>query len=243
MANPQCRRRQIFTQLLERYFRNAQLLQPVTTIDNQQFLVAGLWAQPDLVAKVAADDGQEASARFNVRCKLTVKGRTGRSKSQRAFVRWKPSAEWIAAPDWPVATASRCKIDQADRAVEPKPSASEKTDELAPGGPNELLLSCEEARKRYLEAPSAPGDEAPKLSAGKFGAVLNNGRYLNACGVPPTTAVDVCAAIQNGRAVGVTVRTAPVNGLLNACIRGQIGALTFPSEPRMSITSTKFAAE
>ncbi|HEU4538518.1 MAG TPA: hypothetical protein VFS00_30565, partial [Polyangiaceae bacterium] len=75
-----------------------------------------------------------------------------------------------------------------------------------PGG-----LSCEGAQARYVEEMRI-GEKGPAdLTASQFGAVLNNGSYLNACGVPPNTKVNVCAAVQNGRAVGVTVTTNPRN--------------------------------
>lgn len=102
-------------------------------------------------------------------------------------------------------------------------------------------LSCEGARSRYIEDYSK--DAPPDLSAGAFGAVLNRGDYLNSCGVPPTMSVNVCAAVQNGHAVGVTVSTNPVNGGIARCISGQVRSLSFPSHPRLDITNTVFAAQ
>jgi hypothetical protein len=112
----------------------------------------------------------------------------------------------------------------------------------APGGGNYPVLaggmSCEGARAKYIEdySKNAP----PDLSAGSFGRVLNNGAYLNACGVPSSTQVTVCAAIQNGRAVGVTVTTNPSDSKLNSCIAGQVRALSFPAHPRLDVTTTTF---
>jgi hypothetical protein len=78
------------------------------------------------------------------------------------------------------------------------------------------------------------------LTAGQFQAVLGNGTYLNACGVPDSTSVKVCAAIQNGRAVGVTVSTSPSSGSLNACLAGKVRAMSFPSHPKLDVTRTSF---
>jgi len=112
----------------------------------------------------------------------------------------------------------------------------------APGGGNYPVLgggmSCEAARAKYIEdySKGAP----PDLTAGAFGRVLNNGSYLNACGVPSSTQVSVCAAIQNGRAVGVTVTTTPSDPKLNSCIAGQVRGLSFPAHPRLDVTTTNF---
>ncbi len=98
--------------------------------------------------------------------------------------------------------------------------------------------SCEGARAKYVEDydKAAP----PDLSANAFGSVLNNGRYLNNCGVPSSMSVTICAAVQNGHAVGVTVRTDPKDGKLSSCIASQIRALSFPSHPRLDVTTTTF---
>lgn len=99
-------------------------------------------------------------------------------------------------------------------------------------------MSCETARARYVEDydKSSP----PDLSAGAYGAVLNKGSYLSACGVPSSMGVTVCAAVQNGRAVGVTVSTRPQDAKIASCISGAVRGLSFPSHPRLDVTTTTF---
>jgi hypothetical protein len=104
---------------------------------------------------------------------------------------------------------------------------------VVPGG-----LSCEGARARYIEDYSK--DAPPDLSAGAYGAVLNKGTYLNGCGVPSNMGVTICAAVQNGRAVGVTVSTNPKNPGISSCISGAVRSLSFPSHPRLDVTTTTF---
>ena len=104
--------------------------------------------------------------------------------------------------------------------------------------------SCEAAQARYVEEYKLSGNDGPPdLTAGAYGAVLNKGSYLNACGVPSNMAVNVCAAVQNGHAVGVTVRTEPPNPGIQGCIAGAVRALPFPSHPRLDVARTAFAAE
>jgi hypothetical protein len=101
--------------------------------------------------------------------------------------------------------------------------------------------SCEAARAAYVEEYKMMGDETPPdLTAGAYGAVLNRGTYLNSCGVPSSMTVSICAAVQNGRAVGVTVRTTPNNRGVASCVSGQIRGMSFPAHPRLDVTSTVF---
>lgn len=99
-------------------------------------------------------------------------------------------------------------------------------------------LSCEGARSRYIEDYDKASP--PDLSANAFGQVLNNGRYLVGCGVPQNMSLSICAAIQNGRAVGVTVTTNPKSPQVSSCVAGAVRGLSFPSHPRLDVTTTTF---
>jgi len=104
--------------------------------------------------------------------------------------------------------------------------------------------SCEAAIANYNEQYTIGGGSGkPDLTAGQYGAVLNKGSYLNSCGVPSNMGVNVCAAVQNGRAVGVSVSTTPSNPGIASCISGQVRGMSFPANPRMDIARTTFAAQ
>ncbi len=105
-------------------------------------------------------------------------------------------------------------------------------------------MSCEAAINAYSNYEITMGQkQRADLTRGQLGAVLNTGSYLNACGVPSSMSVNICAAIQNGRAVGVTVVTNPRNGAKASCISSQIRRLSFPSNPKLDVTRTSFAAQ
>lgn len=114
-------------------------------------------------------------------------------------------------------------------------SSSGPPPQIAGGG------SCEGARAKYVEDYTKRG-VPPDLGAGAFSG-LNTGTYLNSCGVPPSMSVSICAAVQNGRAVGVTVRTNPSNGGVAGCVRSAVFGMSFPAHPRMDIATTHFKAE
>ncbi|MEZ4374005.1 MAG: hypothetical protein R3B07_24495 [Polyangiaceae bacterium] len=104
--------------------------------------------------------------------------------------------------------------------------------------------SCEAAIASYQEEIRIGGAAAPPdLSRAQFASVLENGSYFAHCGVPDAMSVDVCAAVRNGRAVGVSIRTDPGNSAIQACIARAVRGLAFPAHPRMDVTRTRFGAQ
>ena len=98
--------------------------------------------------------------------------------------------------------------------------------------------SCDEALLAY--APTEKEAEAKSPSAGRYGAVLNRGTYFAHCRVPASTKLSICAAIQGGSAVGVTVETVPYQPRLAECVARSVLELKFPSHPRLDVTKTTF---
>ena len=100
-------------------------------------------------------------------------------------------------------------------------------------------MSCEQAMDTYVSELKMSGN-VPDLSAGAFGGVLNNGSYVIGCGAPESMTVSICAAIQNGRAVGVSVSTIPPDGRVSSCVTGAVRGMGFPSHPNLDVTRTVF---
>lgn len=103
--------------------------------------------------------------------------------------------------------------------------------------------SCEAAINNYQEEIKLSKGQGPAdLTRSQFASILENGAYFSHCGVPASTAVDVCVAVQQGRAIGVTVRTQPRSGNAEACIARAARQLSFPSHHRMDVTRTHYPA-
>lgn len=101
--------------------------------------------------------------------------------------------------------------------------------------------SCEAAVARYNEEITIGGSKGQAdLTAGQYGSVLNRGSYFAHCGVPDDMSLSICAAVQNGRAVGVTVTTNPRNPGIASCVSGAVRGLSFPSHPKLDVTRTNF---
>jgi hypothetical protein len=103
-----------------------------------------------------------------------------------------------------------------------------------------VAASCEAAIARYNEVLTLGAPRAPDITRGAYASILENGRYLSACGVPAKTIVEICAAVQNGRAVGITVQTSPADAKLSSCVRRQVMHLGFPHSERLDVTRTRF---
>ena len=78
------------------------------------------------------------------------------------------------------------------------------------------------------------------LSADDFAAVLNRGTYLEPCAVPSSSKLRICAAVQNGQAVGVTVALEPYAPEVEVCVAKEVRRLAFPVHAKMDVVSVQF---
>jgi eukaryotic-like serine/threonine-protein kinase len=101
--------------------------------------------------------------------------------------------------------------------------------------------SCESARNAYVEEMSVGGPRGQAdLTQGQYSSVLNRGSYFGHCGVPDSMHLTICAAVQNGRAVGVTVTTQPADRRVQSCVAAGVRGLSFPSNPKLDVATTRF---
>jgi hypothetical protein len=91
-----------------------------------------------------------------------------------------------------------------------------------------------------MDLRASPG--APDLSRDAFASVLESGGYLARCAIPDRTALDICAAVQNGKVVGVSVTSTPRSATIDACVRHSVAGLRFPQSARLDVTRTHFGA-
>jgi len=101
--------------------------------------------------------------------------------------------------------------------------------------------SCEAAQASYVEEMSVGGPRGQAdITGGQYAAILNRGSYFAHCNVPDSAKINICAAVQNGRAVGVTVVVTPRNPGAASCIAAGVRGLGFPSNPKLDVTHTSF---
>jgi hypothetical protein len=102
-------------------------------------------------------------------------------------------------------------------------------------------MSCESAQNAYVEEMNVGGPRGQAdITAGAYGSILNRGSYFGHCGVPDSMGLNICAAVQNGRAVGVTVISKPRSRGVESCVAAAVRGLSFPSHPKLDVTRTTF---
>jgi hypothetical protein len=125
----------------------------------------------------------------------------------------------------------------ADDAAPPAPPPESERD--APV----TVSSCENAIARNSEQISIGGPRGPAdVTREAYASILQNGRYLSGCSLPERTVFEICAAVRDGRAVGITVTSSPASPSLNACVRRAVSRLKFPQNSRLDVTHTRFDA-
>jgi hypothetical protein len=117
----------------------------------------------------------------------------------------------------------------------PRPAASGPSGKGSSDG-----TTCEQARDAYVEEINVAARGQADLSADDFAAVLNKGTYLEPCAVPNTSKLRVCAAVQNGQAIGVTVTADPAAPDVEICVAKEVRKLAFPTHVKLDVVNVQF---
>jgi hypothetical protein len=140
-------------------------------------------------------------------------------------------------------TLSNIEVDGGLNATGKKTGGGKRVVGRGPGGVPILSggMSCESAQNAYIEEMSVGGPRGQAdITGGQYGSILNRGTYFGHCGVPSSTGLNICAAVQNGKAVGVTVVAKPRNRGIESCVAASVRGLGFPSHPKLDVTRTTF---
>lgn len=80
----------------------------------------------------------------------------------------------------------------------------------------------------------------PDLTDGQLGAPMRNASFISGCGAPDSMKVTVRVAVQNGRAVGVSVYPNPPNPAVASCVDRHVRALGWPPNAKMDFFTTTY---
>jgi hypothetical protein len=127
-------------------------------------------------------------------------------------------------------------VSPSDRTSEPeRPTAATRAT-------RSVAASCEAALENaHQDVDLTTGRGAPDVTRDAYASLLDRGTYLAPCDVPGDTALDLCVAVQDGRAIGVTVTATPGNSRVVACVRRALSGFAFPVSARMDVARTRFA--
>lgn len=138
------------------------------------------------------------------------------------------------------------RIDSLFDRADERPAPDAKPDAPPPvSDPNApaVVSSCEAAIARNNEQMTIGGARGPAdVTREAYASILQNGRYLSACSIPDRTVFEICAAVKDGRAVGITIVSSPASPELNSCVRKAVARLNFPKNSRLDVTHTRFDA-
>lgn len=138
------------------------------------------------------------------------------------------------------------RINSLFEQAEERSSPDTKPGAVPPGSdPNTpaVASSCEAAIARNNEQLTIGAARGPAdITREAYASILQNGRYLSGCTIPDRTVFEICAAVKDGRAVGITIVSSPASPALNACVRKAVAGLKFPQNSRLDVTHTRFDA-
>jgi len=80
----------------------------------------------------------------------------------------------------------------------------------------------------------------PDLTDGQLGAPMRNASFISGCGAPESMKVTVRVAVQNGRAVGVSVYPNPPSPAVAQCVDRHVRALGWPPNAKMDFFTTTY---
>jgi hypothetical protein len=103
------------------------------------------------------------------------------------------------------------------------------------GGSYEAALN---ANNQEISMGGAKG--GPDLTDGQLGAPMRSASFISGCGAPESMKVTVRVAVQNGRAVGVSVYPNPPNPAVASCVDRHVRALGWPSNAKMDFFTTTY---
>ena len=94
--------------------------------------------------------------------------------------------------------------------------------------------------RRRAERGEIGGEEPPPENSDEIKELLNSGKFIGACNVPETARVEICAAIIDGAAKGVTVKIDPGSQDQASCVADAIRRIAFPSHPLVEVARSAF---
>jgi hypothetical protein len=133
-------------------------------------------------------------------------------------------------------------FDKADERPSPDAKPDAPPAETSPDAPA-VVSSCEAAIARNNEQMTIGAARgSADVTREAYASILQNGRYLAGCSIPDRTVFEICAAVKDGRAVGITIVSSPASPELNRCVRKAVARLKFPQNSRLDVTHTRFDA-
>jgi hypothetical protein len=129
-----------------------------------------------------------------------------------------------------------------DMAIYDHDRSSKSTEEMHVSLAVSTGKSCEKAQDENMQRIDMRKGAHSKadLTKEQLGAPMRTNGFFASCGLPDDANADICAAVKNGKPVGVSVMVTPENKRIAACIDRSTRRLTFPVSENLDVVHQKF---
>jgi hypothetical protein len=100
--------------------------------------------------------------------------------------------------------------------------------------------SCEKAIDENPSEIKMGAKQTKDLTAEQLGAPMNNSAFMSKCGLPDSSNAEICVAVKQGKPLGVSVKVAPTNNKVAACIDHATRKLSFPRSEKLDVVKQSF---
>jgi hypothetical protein len=100
--------------------------------------------------------------------------------------------------------------------------------------------SCEKAIDENPQEIKMGAKQTKDLTADQLGAPMKSSAFMSGCALPDSSNAEICAAVKNGKPLGVSVKVAPQNNKVAACIDRSVRKLSFPKSEKLDVVKQTF---
>ncbi len=100
--------------------------------------------------------------------------------------------------------------------------------------------SCEKAQDENPQEIKMGGKQTKDLTAEQLGQPMKTSSFMAGCGLPDSSNAEICAAVKNGKPLGVSVKVNPANNKVAACIDRSVRKLSFPKSEKLDVVKQTF---
>ena len=100
--------------------------------------------------------------------------------------------------------------------------------------------SCEKAIDENPQEIKMGAKQTKDLTAEQLGAPMKTSAFMNGCGLADSANAEICAAVKNGKPLGVSVKVNPANNKVAACIDRSVRKLSFPKSEKLDVVKQTF---
>jgi hypothetical protein len=100
--------------------------------------------------------------------------------------------------------------------------------------------SCEKAIDENPSEITMGKKQTKDLTADQLGAPMKDSSFMGKCNLPDSSNAEICAAVKNGKPLGVSVKVMPQNNKIAACIDRSVRNLKFPTSEKLDVVKQNF---